>query len=820
MIEIKNLNKTFKNNKLNVINDTSLTLPDKGLITLLGESGSGKTTLLNVIGGLDKFDKGSIKYDDTEFNRYVMSNIDKYRNNNISYIFQNYYLIDELSIYDNLKKALEIINITDNSEIEKRIYEALNAVKLYKYRKKKVDSLSGGQRQRVAIARALVKRNKLIIADEPTGNLDSENSINIMNILKEISKSNLVLLVTHNKNLANFYSDYIYNIKDGSIIEGYTPIKGSLNVDDNNVYLKDLTKDSLKDDTKEVTIYNKQDSDIKLELICINGTYYINSNKPIKLLNSSNIKVIDAKREEYDRSKEEISYDPSKFNDIYDKRVFIKFLKSIKESFKNFSTNKKKTKFFRFALFLIGVLTGVLVSVFVYLKTPDMSKVKSRSNLTFNDYNLVTSHGKNANDDNIVKLYKENHISGLSPNKTIDISYESDYFLTDNSITVNYLNDFVNKDNIICGNKEYKSSSDLVITKGLAKELNPNIPFDKFIGRSLGSSNLSSDNKIIGVTDSDEVSIFYKETQSLYDFRPDIFGGKIKFCNEFRENVSGDLYVSYFSYDVFVVDDINVLIPYLQFDNGKSIDSLSDDTIINVNNYPDDRIRSIFWEDLFDNNISCKTIYCNETDYNKSDNIFKRCNPTIYIMTSNAFDKVSGLNHLNRYDKKFVFVADDFALKNYESFINVRQKELRDATKANSEEIQSILIGLGCLSLVMVIYIYFTEHAKLIANIKKVGILRAIGQSKKSIALSYGAEALVESLLTTTLGYVLVGIVYSIGQWVFNTFTSSKMKFVIFNGYFYLGIICIIFIFAIFGALPSLILMKKTPSEIIAKYDI
>nr|MCR5786471.1 ABC transporter ATP-binding protein [Acholeplasmatales bacterium] len=274
MITIKNLNKTFsnKNNSINVIKDTSLNLPDTGLITLLGESGSGKTTLLNVIGGLDKFDSGEISYNDQSFKKYNMQKIDEYRNSHISYIFQNYYLLNKLSVYENLRLALEIINITDEEEVNKRIKEALNAVKMFKYRKKTVDTLSGGQQQRIAIARALIKKNKLIIADEPTGNLDSENSINIMNILKEISKTNLVLLVTHNKDLANYYSDYIYNISDGAIISKTNPIKTNLTNNENNIFLHDLDKQELNNDKTNINIYNSNE-DVKIDLIYLNGTY-------------------------------------------------------------------------------------------------------------------------------------------------------------------------------------------------------------------------------------------------------------------------------------------------------------------------------------------------------------------------------------------------------------------------------------------------------------------------------------------------------------------------------------------------------------------
>ena len=211
MISVKNLNKYFfkgKSNQIHVINNTSLELPSKGFISFLGNSGSGKTTLFNVIGGLDKA-TGTLIYDDLELKKYDMNKIDIYRSSNIGYVFQKFNLLLDETVYDNLKIALDIIGITDKEEIDKRIEYSLKAVGMFKYRKKKANALSGGQQQRVAIARALIKKSKIILADEPTGNLDSTNSIEIMNILKKISKSTLVLLVTPDSNLAHFYSDFI-----------------------------------------------------------------------------------------------------------------------------------------------------------------------------------------------------------------------------------------------------------------------------------------------------------------------------------------------------------------------------------------------------------------------------------------------------------------------------------------------------------------------------------------------------------------------------------------------------------------------------------
>ena len=215
MIFANNLRKNY--GTLEVINDTTLKLPKKGMVAFLGESGSGKTTLVNVLGGLDSYKSGSISYDDTRFLKYQMDKVDTYRRNHFGYIFQNYNILEDKTVYENLLLALHIIGIYDETECEKRIKNALEAVGLYKFRKKLAGALSGGQMQRVSIARALVKHNDVIIADEPTGNLDGESTRQIIRILKKLSINSLIILVTHDISLANTYADYIYHIKDGKI---------------------------------------------------------------------------------------------------------------------------------------------------------------------------------------------------------------------------------------------------------------------------------------------------------------------------------------------------------------------------------------------------------------------------------------------------------------------------------------------------------------------------------------------------------------------------------------------------------------------------
>ena len=261
MIKLENVNKyynRYKKNEIHVINNTSLKLDNTGLVALLGPSGCGKTTLLNAIGGLDKVTSGKIYIDGKKLPRNS-NKVDKIRNLNIGYIFQDYYLVDSLSVYDNVALALKITGIKDKEEIKKRVDYVLEKVGMYRYRNRYANMLSGGERQRVGIARAIVKDPNIIIADEPTGNLDSRNTIEVMNIIKAISKDRLVILVTHERELAEFYASRILEIEDGTIKKDIDN-NHTNDLDyrmDNKIYLKDFKNhEKIQKDNIEINYYS------------------------------------------------------------------------------------------------------------------------------------------------------------------------------------------------------------------------------------------------------------------------------------------------------------------------------------------------------------------------------------------------------------------------------------------------------------------------------------------------------------------------------------------------------------------------------------
>ena len=221
MISLKNVSRIYvrKQSDENVValDDVSLNLPDNGFISILGASGSGKTTLLNIIGGLDKASNGELIVDGLSTSSFKGKDWDAYRNEKIGFVLQNCFLLPHLTIKENVALKLQISN-RKFQNIDEMVDESLKAVGLYERRNDKPKHLSGGQRQRVAIARAIVGKPTVILADEPTGALDSKTGEQIMTLLKELSKSHLVVMVTHNHEYASSYSDRIIELKDGKIV--------------------------------------------------------------------------------------------------------------------------------------------------------------------------------------------------------------------------------------------------------------------------------------------------------------------------------------------------------------------------------------------------------------------------------------------------------------------------------------------------------------------------------------------------------------------------------------------------------------------------
>jgi len=228
MLQLQEVKKIYKTNggEVHALNGVSLTFPDTGLVFITGKSGCGKTTLLNVIGGLDGIDGGEIFVQDKKFSAFTPSEYDSYRNTFIGFIFQEYNLLPEFTVEKNIKIAMELQGRqADGEEFEK----LLKDVGIEEFKNRTPAELSGGQRQRVAIARALVKQPRIIMADEPTGALDSDTGVQVLDTLKKLSKDTLVIVVSHDREFAEKYADRIIHLVDGQVAQDVTFTEKEMN---------------------------------------------------------------------------------------------------------------------------------------------------------------------------------------------------------------------------------------------------------------------------------------------------------------------------------------------------------------------------------------------------------------------------------------------------------------------------------------------------------------------------------------------------------------------------------------------------------------
>lgn len=874
MIKINHLNKYYnksKNNEIHVIDDTSLELPSTGLICFIGKSGSGKSTLLNVIGGLDKADSGSISYDNLKMEKYNMKKMDLFRKNNVGYVFQNYLLIENKTVYDNLRIALEIIGIYDEAEKQKRIEYVLKSVGLFKYRKKLAGKLSGGEQQRVSIARSLLKKCSIIIADEPTGNLDSENTIEIMNILKKISENTLVLVVTHNKDVASFYADRIIELKDGCILNDNSCCNNEkLDIkNDRQIYLKDLNYENIDTNTISIDLYKDNlDELVDLRLVLKNGTIIVESSKPLVIKNQSNIDFIDDHYKHLDTdSIKDYNFDISFYKNVKT-NSFSLFFNSLKKSFLSFFNVKKKERIFHIFFFCIGILIAICTILF--------SQTMVVNDYSFNDENNVY-YTLNTNSFYYLSgNYDYSTAMTLIDNNLVDNIYkvnqnESEFrfeYNTQRSESVDFTCYIYpvekNESEILIG--ELPIKKEVVISKKIADRIIKNINNIKNYSDIIGYPIILSSNykfRVSGITNSFNNSIYvnndyyyqnYFYNDYLYDTLDEtsFIGYRYAFEYDITGNDITSKYEIIGNEDKFSIGDVlkyndntYTIVGTYKCINNYDILSISDDIIglvIESNNIKQSGYRS---------NMIAKEKISYNIDTIRDSNSKDIVNENETIVNVNSNYKIGDYIDYDNYKLKVVgyyigdsslnIVSKKMFMKNYLSshlpiLLNISNENLSNAKEycnnlyssydymykvdlnLNKDTMSSTLTISVILFIVSIIYVYFSTRSKMISQIKNIGVYRSIGASRFLVIKKYLVDIFMNTTLTSILGYLILIVIYSIIYTKLQSLIGNNYNIPI--GIYLAGILVLYLINFIFGILPVLCLMRKTPAEINAKYDI
>lgn len=789
MIKLVKVNKyfnRFKKNENHVINNTSFELGNSGLVSLLGESGSGKTTLLNAIGGLDNINSGSIYIDGKKLSRFSYFK-DKIRTLKIGYIFQNYNLIDNMSVFDNIALSLRMIGIKDKEEIKKRVNYVLEKIDMYRYRKRPASALSGGQRQRVGIARAIVKNPDVIIADEPTGNLDSKNTIEVMNIIKTISQEKLVILVTHEKPLAMFYSDKIIELVDGKV-EAIYDNNHNDELDyriDNKIYLKDIKKcEKISGDMFNGKIYNESLDNINFTIVVKNGNIYIESDKKVEVVDSnSNIEIVNEHykkitKDDYIKNKFDLSILSNdkklKYSSIYNPISMIAKGISIVLDYK-FIKKMLLGGFVisaMFILFSISNIAGVM-----HIDDSDFLKVNKKY------YSLNIPKGNIEKINNVKNLLGDGSIiPSISGNYQIETN--TIYQFQDRGVDVSApvaFTDVIDKSDLIYGMMPGDNEvlvDKRVIENNIDKFNSPKsigiLSYKDLVGKYLVSGKLRL--RVSGIVDCGVKSFYINKKYFGYLINSEEYAN---FTSNYR-NIKDD---NFTLKEGRLPGDYEALVHISEKENYK------------LNSYLNNKI----------NNNKLKVVGYYTSPYT-NDSIYISDNTVTNLLYSNwskfyVYGKEDSINNLinNGYEVQSTYEQDRL------KFISNRQKSVNN----------NLLIA-GVFLLISFVEIFLMIRSSFMSRIKEVGILRAIGIKKIDIYKMFMGEILVITTVASVPGLIIMN---SFLKQISSVSLISK-QFIINKEIFIISVIVVYVLNLVVGLLPLFNVMRNTPHKILSRNDV
>lgn len=805
MLELREITKSYTigENSQQVLKGISIKFRKNEFTSILGSSGSGKTTLLNIIGGLDKYDSGNLLIEGISTEKYKDRDWDSYRNYRVGFVFQSYNLIQHQSVVANVEMALTLSGVS-KKERRERAEKALEKVGLQDHIHKRPNQLSGGQMQRVAIARALVNDPEIILADEPTGALDSQTSIQIMDILKEVAKEKLVIMVTHNPEIARNYSTRIIELKDGMIINDTNPfeeeipengaekkirktsmsLRTSLGLSFNNLLTKKgrtfLTAFagsigiigialilSLSNGVSEYVKKTERDSLADYPISIEKNSYDYS-----KLFTSGNDEKIEVKEGKIN-SRDDITSQIDLFEDVI-KKNHLKEFKQYLDSDKDILNN------------VTDIQYGYNLELQIYATSDDdYTKVNP------NDYNILGATEDMSDDQTGFSLSSPGAQSVFYELLENDEVLNSKYEVLAGSLPSDYdeMVLIVDKDSTILDSVLYtlemkdrndaKQLLDKIIGTDKEKSESTEYDYEDFIGRSY---------QLILNTD------YYKlENGAWIDYSNDSSymkkiiadGLEVKIVGVLRakEDATANVIGYRHSLTEYVINEISKTELYKEQTKNKEINVLTGKTFDG-------------FTDTYEKNA--KLLGIADLDDPDSINIYPR-----------DFDaKEIVVSRIKEYNQKQKDSGNDELVISYTDLI----KTMINGVTTIINMISYVLIGFVAISLVVSsIMIAIITYISVLERTKEIGILRAIGASKKDVIRVFRAETMIEGFIAGALGIIVAMILSSLTNVIVGHLAHvDKIAKMPVGGAIFLVVLSIL-LNVIAGHIPSKMASKKDP---------
>ena len=807
MLEIKNISKIYKTNDLEQIalNNVSINFRKCEFASILGPSGSGKTTLLNIIGGLDHYDFGDLIINEISTKKYKDRDWDSYRNHRIGFVFQSYNLIGHQSILKNVELALTLSGVSKRERV-RRAKKALTSVGLKEHMNKRPNQLSGGQMQRVAIARPLVNDPDILLADEPTGALDSETSKQIMELLKIVASEKLVIMVTHNPDLALEYSNRIIKLKDGQIIDDSNPYDGNEDTKDNIENTKRKTKKTSMGllTALSLSLNNLMTKKGRTILTAFAGSIGIIGIALILSLSNGVQEYIDKTEKEtlasYPLSIESSTMDLS---NMMTNRMN-ENMESVECDGGSICTTDDITNSFE--------LTYENSLVKNNLK--EFKKALDNNYHNIEDY--VTDIGYSYNLD--LQIYSENNIQ-VNPStfKIVerDTTNENGFTITKNNVSV--FSELINNNSLLEGQYDVlaghmpENYNELVLVVDENNSIPASLMYTldiedrkevkDIVDKSLKNEDVKLEsinylyNDIVGhkfklLLNTD----YYKKSNGIWqDYHDDEEYLKEKLLESEELEIVGILRISNDA-----VEAESGFIGYTHSLMEYVINNIKDTDIAKeqLNNNDNDIITSMPFSDYYTKEMALEKL-----------GVFDIDSPSTILIYPKDYDaKEEIINIIDLYNKD---MSDENKIT-YVDYVGTLMSGITTIINI----ITYVLIAFVAISLVVSsIMISIITYISVLERTKEIGILRAIGASKKDVTRVFNAETIIEGFIAGVIGIITTILLCFPINMIVNSLTSVNniAKLPIMGGI--ILIVISVFLTLIAGLIPSRVASKKDPVE-------